>query len=98
MHVQLSEDLGSVKQMLVLYNPAMLLTRPQSLVILDSLFGIEGKQRQIENKRQPVSVDQEQERQKSVYSGFWDNVCVETVAEINRVDVVATSYQQFVDL
>lgn len=54
----------------------------------DALLRIENKQRQIQDDSKPVSVDDEQEGQESVNGGFGDDVGVETVAEINGVDVV----------
>jgi len=53
------------------------------------LLAVPSQQRQVKNERHPVTVDEEQESQKSVYGGLRDNVSVETVAEIDRVDVVA---------
>jgi hypothetical protein len=58
---------------------------------LCSLLCVPGHERQIQDERHPVSVDQEQESQKSVYGGFGDDVGVETVAEIDRVDVVTAA-------
>jgi hypothetical protein len=54
-----------------------------------SLFCIESQQRQVEHQGQPVSVDEEQESQEGMYGGFGDDVSVEAVAEVDRVDVVA---------
>ena len=56
---------------------------------LYALLDVVSKQRQVEDQRQPVSVDQEQERQESVDGDFGDDVRVEAVAEVYRVDVVA---------
>ena len=44
---------------------------------------------QIQEQRQPVAVDQEEHSQECVDAGFGDNVHVEAVAEVDRVDVVA---------
>lgn len=71
-HVELAEDLGRIQEVLV----------------LEDLLRIENKQRQVQDDSKPVSVDDEQEGQESVNGGFGDDVGVETVAEINRVDVV----------
>lgn len=54
----------------------------------DALLRIEDEQRQVQDDSKPVSVDDEQEGQESVNGGFGDDVGVETVAEINGVDVV----------
>lgn len=56
--------------------------------MIDVLLNVKGKQRQVQYQRQPVSVDEEKQRQESVDSGLGDDVCVEAVAEINWVDVV----------
>lgn len=53
------------------------------------LLRIPGQERQVQHQRQPVSVQQEEHGEESVDAGFWDNVHVEAVAEIDRVDVVA---------
>lgn len=52
------------------------------------LLGVPTQQSQVQDKRQPVSVDQKEEGQESVYGSFGDDVGVETVAEVDRVDVV----------
>lgn len=53
-----------------------------------SLLDVPAEERQVEDERQPVSVDKEQEGQETVNSDFRDDICVEAVAEVNRVDVV----------
>lgn len=53
-----------------------------------SLLNVPDKERQVENKSNPVAVDEEQDGQERVYSGLGDDVGVETVAEVDRVDVV----------
>lgn len=52
------------------------------------LLRVECQQRQVEYDGDPVAVDDEQEGQEGVDGGFGDDVGVETVAEINGVDVV----------
>ena len=56
----------------------------------DVLLHIPGKEGQVENQRQPVPVDQEQECQETVHGGLRDDVGIEAVAEIDRVDVITT--------
>lgn len=73
MHVQLPEDLSRVQEMRVVNN----------------LLDVVSEERQVEDQRNPVSVDQEQERQESVDGDFGDDVRVEAVAEVDGVDVVA---------
>lgn len=53
-----------------------------------ALLRIVTQEWQVDNQRDPVSVDQEQEGQESVDSDFGDDVRVEAVAEIDRVDIV----------
>ena len=55
------------------------------------LLCVPGNQRKVQNERQPVAVDEEQEGQESVDGGFGDNVGVEAVAEVDRVDVITAS-------
>jgi hypothetical protein len=71
--VQLAEDLGSIQQVGVASN----------------LLDVPSEKRNVEQKRQPVAIDQEEERQKSVYSSLGDDVGVEAVAKVDGVDVVA---------
>lgn len=54
----------------------------------DILLGVEDGKRQVEHKGQPVAVDEEEQREEAVYGGLGDYVRVESVAEINGVDVV----------
>lgn len=58
---------------------------PDTNVLLD----VPSQQRQVQDQRQPVSVDKEQEGQESMYGSLGNDVCVEAVAEVYRVDVVA---------
>jgi hypothetical protein len=53
------------------------------------LLCVPGQKRQVQNKRHPVAVDQEQDSQESVDTGLGDDVHVEAVAQVDRVDVVA---------
>ena len=55
----------------------------------DILFGIECKKREVEHKRNPIAVDKEEEGQEAVDRSFRDDVCVETIAEVDGVNVVA---------
>lgn len=54
-----------------------------------ALFRVEGQEGQIEHQGQPVAVNEEEESEETVNGGFWDDVGVETVAEIDGVDIVA---------
>lgn len=53
------------------------------------LLCVPSQQRQVEDERHPVAVDQEQDSQESVDTGLGDDVHVQAVAEVDRVDVVA---------
>jgi hypothetical protein len=53
------------------------------------LLAVPSQQRQVQNQGNPVSVDEEEEGQESVDGGFGDDVGVEAVAKVDRVDVVA---------
>jgi hypothetical protein len=54
----------------------------------DVLLRIECQERQVEEDREPVAVDNEEECQESVNSGLGDDVGVQAVAKVDRVDVV----------
>lgn len=60
------------------------------LILLDIflLVRIPCSQRQVEDKGNPVAIDQEEEGEQSLYGGFRDDVGVETVAKVDWVDVV----------
>jgi hypothetical protein len=61
----------------------------QKSCCLHILLAVPSQQRQVEDERNPVSVDKEERSQKSVDGGFGDDVCVQAVTEIDGVDVVA---------
>lgn len=52
------------------------------------LLGVEQHEGQVQHEGEPVSVDQEEEGQECVDSGFGDDVGVEAVAKVDRVDVI----------
>jgi hypothetical protein len=60
MLIQRPKDLGSIKE----------------VGIVKNLLRVETKERQVENKRDPVAVDEEEECQEAVHRGFWDDVSV----------------------
>ena len=53
------------------------------------LLSIPNDQRQVQQQRQPVAVDEEQGGEESVDAGFGDDVHVKAVTEVDGVDVVA---------
>jgi len=71
-HIQLSEDFSGIEKMGVINN----------------LLDIEGKEWKVENQRNPISIDEEQKGEETMNRSFWNDVGVQTVAEIDRVDVV----------
>jgi len=65
------------------------LCRIEEVSVLEDLLDVPDQQRQVEYQREPISVDKEEECQKSVHGGLGDDVGVEAVAEVDGVDVVA---------
>lgn len=53
------------------------------------LLSVPCQEGQVQDQSHPVSVDKEEEGQESVDSGFGNDVGVQTVAEIDGVDVIA---------
>jgi hypothetical protein len=64
------------------------LSRIEEVSVVNDLLDVPAKERQVEDKRHPVSIDKEEECQETVYGSLWDDVGVESVAEVNRVNVV----------
>jgi len=58
------------------------------MLVIKNLFRVIGQERQIQEKREPVTVDQEQNRENAVNCSFRDDVCIEAVAKVNGVDVI----------
>lgn len=58
---------------------------------LHILLAVPSQERQVQDQCHPVSIDEEKEGQERVYGSFGDNVGVEAVAKIDRVDVVTAS-------
>ena len=56
---------------------------------MSALLSIPSEQRQIEDQSNPVTVDEEKDGQEGLDGSFGDDVGVEAVAEVDRVDVVA---------
>jgi hypothetical protein len=54
----------------------------------DVLFNVKRQKRQVKQKRHPIPIDKEQESQKAMDRSFGDNVRIETVAKIDRVNVI----------
>lgn len=58
------------------------------MFVVHVLLSVPSQQRQVQDQGHPVTINQEQEGQKGVNGGFWDNVRVEAVAEIDRVNII----------
>ena len=58
------------------------------LIWADVLLNVESEHRQVEYEREPVTINKEQEGQEGVDSSLGDDICVEAIAQIDRVDVV----------
>lgn len=56
--------------------------------ILDALLDVPPHKREVQNQRNPVAIDEEEEGEESMDGGFGDDIGVEAVAQIDRVDVV----------
>jgi hypothetical protein len=59
--------------------------------MLHILLSVPSQKWQVQNERHPISVDEEEDSQEGVYGSFRDDVGVEAVAQIDRVDVVAVA-------
>ena len=68
--------------------------RPKGYVLLD----IEGKEWKVKNQRNPISIDEEQKGEETMNRSFRNDVGVQTVAEIDRVDVVTVIEDTLVKL
>jgi len=71
-YIQLPEDLSGV----------------QKMCVIQDFLDVEGEERCVEEQRDPVAIDKEEEGQEAMDGSFRYNVCVETVAEINRINIV----------
>lgn len=69
---QSSEDLSGIQQM----------------ILGVDLVDVESEQRQVQQETEPVPVDEEQDRDKTLNTSLWDDVLVQFVTQLNRVDVV----------
>jgi hypothetical protein len=56
------------------------------------LLYVEREEGQVEQKCDPVPVDKEKECQEPMHSSFGDNVCVETVAEVDWIDIITVNF------
>jgi hypothetical protein len=91
--VEFAEDFGGVEEVGVVDDPVVLVSaqtlRDANRFLVYALLDIPCNQGQVEDQGQPVSVDKEQEGQEPMDGNFRDDVRVEAVAEVDRVDVVA---------
>jgi hypothetical protein len=102
-NIELSENLSGIEKMGVIDDSNSKLVkknhttaplhwwpceRGKALTDIYLLLDVKYHKWQVQNKGHPVSVDKEKERQESMNGGFGDNVRVDTIAKIDRVDVV----------
>jgi hypothetical protein len=101
-HIELPKDLGGIQEVGVVDDPVLRRCQHpaaspshQAFALIatqrHALLNVPTQQRQVEDQGQPVSVDQEQEGQEAVDDDLGDDVGVEAVAEIDRVDVVTVA-------
>ena len=64
------------------------LSSVQHVVFVQILVDIVGKQRQVQEEWEPITVHQEEYSEEGVYTGFWDEPWVQFVAQFDRVDVI----------
>jgi len=88
MNVQLPENLCCVEQVVLLENPASVSPSPFTPGWSHILLSVPSQEGQVEYKRNPVPIDKEEEGQESVDGGLGDDVGVQAVAEVDRVNVV----------
>lgn len=69
---QSAEDLGGI----------------QHVVLLDKLVNVEGKQGKVQQEREPVPIDQEQERNEAMQCRLRHEPRVQFVAQLDGIDVV----------
>ena len=98
-HIKLAEYLCRVQKMGIVHNPRVIKLvdgfggrECDTAGRLNLLLDVPAKEGQVEDQGQPVSVDKEEEGQESVYSSFGNDVGVQAVAKVNRVDVVTVGY------
>lgn len=65
------------------------LRRVQKMLVLEDLLRIERQKRQVQQDRDPVAIDDKEEGQERVDGSFRDDVGIQAVAQVDRVDVVA---------
>jgi hypothetical protein len=60
----------------------------------DVLVNVIGHERKVEDEGDPVAVDEKEECEEAMDGCFWDDVCVQAVAEIDWVDIVTVGISQ----
>jgi hypothetical protein len=98
-NVQLPEDLSRVEQVVLLEDPtpSQYSFSDRAAQVVHVLLAVPGQQRQVQDERDPVSVDKEEEGQETVNGGLGDDVGVEAVAKVDGVDVVAGAKLAYAD-
>jgi len=57
-------------------------------MVFDILVDVISHERKVEDEGDPVAVDEKEECEEAMDGCFWDDVCVQAVAEIDWVDIV----------
>jgi len=56
--------------------------------VVDDLLDVECEEWQVEQEHNPIPVDKEQEGQETVHCRFRNDICVKSVAKVDRVDII----------
>jgi len=66
-------------------------SRIEEMSVVNNLLDVPAKERQVENERDPVTVDEEEEGQETVHSSLGDDIGIESVAEVNGVNIITVT-------
>lgn len=92
MNIQLPEDFCCIKQVVFLEYPVICQHIPPCHIpCVHVLLSIPCQKGQIQDERNPVPINEEEESQKSVDSGFGNDISVEAVAEVDGIDVITVA-------
>ena len=99
--VERPEDFRSIQKVRIVQNPMVSMSVLLSLSpnmsgggedrhgkLENILLDVEQHKRQVQNQGHPITVDKEQRSEESVDTGFGDDVGVQAVAKVDRVNIV----------
>jgi len=86
-HDQVEAELGE-GLFLVHVKLAEYLCRIKEMGVVDDLLHVPADERQVDDQRQPVAVDKKQEGQEAMDGGLRDDIRVQSVTEVDRVNIV----------